>query len=752
MRKLMWFTLGFGAACACGSYLTNWFGWMIVIISVVVAAVMMAIKCENRVFRTVAMVCVGITAGILWFSAFDLIHLSGPRALNGQTIQTYIRASDYSRKTDYGYAVDGQINLDGKIYDVCAYLDETQEPLQLVPGDLISGNFRFKVTTDGNMGDSTYHQGNGTFLIAYQKGGIQVTPGEQSFKDLPAVLRHRILHILESAFPEDTVAFAKALFLGDASDLSYEVDTAFKASGIRHIIAVSGLHVSILFSAIYLICGKRRGITALFGIPVLVLFAAVTGFTPSVTRACVMQILMILALLLDREYDPQTALSFAALIMLVLNPLAVTSVSLQLSVGCMAGISLVAGRIRSWMLSDKCLGEAKGNGLNSKMKRFLAGGVSITLASMVLTAPLSAWYFGTISIVGVLTNLLTLWIVTFLFCGILAACLVGVFWISGAQGIAWVVSWGIRYVIWIAGMLSKIPVAVVYTKSTYIVLWLIFCYVIFAIFMLMKKKRPAVLASCALIGLCAALIVSWVEPLKDECRMTVLDVGQGQCILLQSRGRTYMVDCGGLGEERTADEAAHTLFSQGITKFDGVIITHFDSDHCDGAVNLLSRVDADLVLLPVAEDETGTKEAISNVTEGSVYPVPDTVELTYSDVKITVIPSHLGNSDNESGLCILFQSENCAILITGDRDMLGEQLLMHSVDLPELDALVVGHHGSKYSTGELLLEQTKPEIAIISVGENNPYGHPADETLERLKEFGCTVYRTDLHGTIIFRR
>ena len=234
--------------------------------------------------------------------------------------------------------------------------------------------------------------------------------------------------------------------------------------------------------------------------------------------------------------------------------------------------------------------------------------------------------------------------------------------------------------------------------------------------------------------------------------MTVLDVGQGQCILLQSRGRTYMVDCGGLGEERTADEAAHTLFSQGITKFDGVIITHFDSDHCDGAVNLLSRVDADLVLLPVAEDETGTKEAISNVTEGSVYPVPDTVELTYSDVKITVIPSHLGNSDNESGLCILFQSENCAILITGDRDMLGEQLLMHSVDLPELDALVVGHHGSKYSTGELLLEQTKPEIAIISVGENNPYGHPADETLERLKEFGCTVYRTDLHGTIIFRR
>lgn len=752
MRKLMWFTLGFGAACAWGSYLGNRFSLAIVIVAVIIAALLMVLKRENRLLRTVAMLCAGVAAGILWFSAFDAVRLSWPRALNGQTIQTYIRASDYSRTTDYGYAVDGQINLDGKIYDVCAYLDETQEPLQLVPGDLISGQFRFKITTDGNMGDSTYHQGNGTFLLAYQKGDIQVTPGEQTIRDLPSVLRHWIESMLESAFPEDTVEFAKALFLGDATDLSYEVDTAFKASGIRHIIAVSGLHVSILFSAIYLISGKRRGITALLGIPVLLLFAAVTGFTPSVTRACVMQILMILAMLLDREYDSETALSFAALIMLVLNPLAVTSVSLQLSVGCMAGISLAAGRIREWILSDKCLGEAKGNGIKAKVKRSFAGSVSITLSSLILTAPLSAMYFGTISIVGVLTNLLTLWIVAFLFCGILAVCLVGLFWIPGAQGIAWVVSWGIRYVIWMARMLSNIPVAVVYTKSLYIVLWLIFCYIIFAVFMVMKKKRPAVLVSCAVIGLCAALFVSWVEPLRDECRVSVLDVGQGQCILFQSDGRTYMVDCGGLGEERTADEAAHTLFAQGVTKLDGVIITHFDSDHCEGAVNLLSRVDADLVLLPDAEDETGTQEAISNVTEGTIYPVTDTVELAYSDVTITVIPSHLGNSDNESGLCVLFQTENCAILITGDRNVLGEQLLLRSADIPDLDVLIVGHHGSKYSTGEILLEQTKPEIAIISVGENNPYGHPAEETLERLKEFGCTVYRTDLHGTIIFRR
>ena len=109
------------------------------------------------------------------------------------------------------------------------------------------------------------------------------------------------------------------------------------------------------------------------------------------------------------------------------------------------------------------------------------------------------------------------------------------------------------------------------------------------------------------------------------------------------------------------------------------------------------------------------------------------------------------NSDNESGLCVLFQMENCAILITGDRNAFAERMLLRNIEIPDLDVLVVGHHGSKYSTGKELLEATKPETAIISVGENNPYGHPAQETLDRLIEFGCKVYRTDLHGTIIYR-
>ena len=752
MRKLMWFTLGFGAACAWGAYFSNQYGFIIMASSAIWAAVLGMLGHNRKFLRPGALFCAGVFVGIGWFWAFDMYHLAAPREMDKVTVQSSIRATDFSRETDYGYAVDGEIEINGQSYDVCVYLDEQDEPLSLQPGDMISGDFRFKVTTNGDLGDSTYHQGKGTFLIAYQRGDIMIAEGTpRAVMDLPAFLRERILTLLEEVFPADTAGFAKALLLGDSSDLVYEVDTSFKVSGIRHIIAVSGLHVSMLFSVVYFLSGKRRMMTALLGIPVLVLFAAVAGFTPSITRACIMQGLMLLALLLDREYDPPTALSFAALVMLLFNPLTVTSVSFQLSVGCMTGIFLFAERIRTWILSDKCLGEAKGKSLKSKLKRWLASGVSVTLGAMVVTTPLCAFYFGTVSLVGVLTNLLTLWIVTYIFCGIIAVCVLRVVWMSAAGILARVISWGIRYVLLVAQTLAALPMSAVYIKSIYIVFWLLFCYLLLAVFLFLKKKHPAVLAGCVVLSLCASVLVSWSEPLRDDYRVTVLDVGQGQCILLQSDGRTYLVDCGGKGAEQTADEAAETLLSQGISMLDGVVVTHFDGDHSEGIPNLLSRIDANVVLLPATEDESGTADRIKEVTDGSVFSVDETMELRFSDVSIRVMPAYSGNSDNESSLCVLFQTENCAILITGDRNGFGERMLLRNEDIPDLDVLIVGHHGSKYSTCEELLLATRPEIAIISVGENNPYGHPAQETLDRLVEFGCVIYRTDLHGTIIYR-
>ena len=150
------------------------------------------------------------------------------------------------------------------------------------------------------------------------------------FSDMPEVARplvkgakkafSKIEQMLYDCFPEDTVSFAKALLLGDTTDLTYEVDTALKISGIRHVVAVSGLHVAILFALIQMIALKNPVLTALLGFPVLLAFAALAGFTPSVSRACMMCGLMIFGRLIDKEYDGLTALSFAVLVMLIFNP------------------------------------------------------------------------------------------------------------------------------------------------------------------------------------------------------------------------------------------------------------------------------------------------------------------------------------------------------------------------------------------------------------------------------------------------
>jgi competence protein ComEC len=238
-------------------------------------------------------------------------------------------ATDYSTQTDRGSTVSVRISLDGKDYRALLYL---KGEYALKPGDRLKGAFRIRMTHEG-LEESTYHRGSGVFILGYGLDECQIFPCEKSsLRYFPARLRQEIVTRLETVFPEDVAFFTKALLLGDRSDVDYQTNTAFKTSGISHIIAVSGLHVSILFSVVFLLMGKKRILTAMLGIPLLILFAALAGFTPSITRACIMQILMILATLINREYDPPTALSTAVLLMLLINPMVVTSASFQLSV------------------------------------------------------------------------------------------------------------------------------------------------------------------------------------------------------------------------------------------------------------------------------------------------------------------------------------------------------------------------------------------------------------------------------------
>lgn len=742
MRKLMWFTLGFGFICGLGAYIPDRMNLKMVLAAAVILLPVCAVFAGRKANAArLLWVLLGCVLGSIWFGKYWSFYLSEPEYLHGRIETVTVRIADYSEESDYGMTADSVLMLSGKPYRVRLYLDEG-EPL--LPGYEVTGLFRFRVTTPEGDLNSQYHQGNGVFLLLYQEDSLTVSKRERQWYDAASVLRYRIREILYETFPGDAVAFAQALLIGDTEELDYRVDTDLKVSGIRHVVAVSGLHVSILFTLISTITFKKRFLTAVFGYPVLLIFAALAGFSPSVNRACIMWGLILGANLLDREYDGATALSFAVLTMLMGNPLVITSVGFQLSVGSVAGIYLFDPGIRKWILSH--FGEIKGKNMKSHAINWFASSVSITLSAMTMTTPLCAAYFGMVSLVGVITNLLALWVISGIFYGIMVVCLAALWWQTGAVWLAKLVSWPIRYALWVAGVMADFPIAAVYTCSPYITAWIVFVYGLLAVFFISRNRKPVLLSGCAVLGLCAALLASWVEPLTDDVRIEVLDVGQGQCILLQHEGRSFLVDCGGDSDTEAADMAAEILLSRGVESLDGMILTHLDRDHAGGAENLLQRMDCRLLVLPVEEND------LYLLTDGDVVYVREDLELTVGNAEIRIYAPTYPGTGNEKSLCVLFDTEKCDILITGDRNGFGERMLLRNADIPDVDVLVAGHHGSKHSSCEELLMAVRPEIVCISVGKDNSYGHPAPELLTRLEDFGCTVYRTDIDGSIIIRR
>ncbi|MCD7860009.1 MAG: DNA internalization-related competence protein ComEC/Rec2 [Firmicutes bacterium] len=746
MRRLLWFAVGFGAAAGlCCYYFRDWYLTLALWLLLAVGTCLL-LGVYFRTPRYLGLILLGFCAGTLWFFLRDGAYLAQARALD-ETQDTYtLQATDYSSETDYGGKVTASIRVDGRSFPVLVYLNDDAT---VSPGDTLSGEFLLRFTsTGGSKSDSSY-RAEGIFLLAYARGATEIVQADSvPAAYWPAQARHEIIARLQTLFDGNVFAFTEAVLLGETSDLDYETLSAFSACGLRHIVAVSGLHMGIVLACIYFLTARRRWLTLLVGVPTFFAFAAIVGFTPSVTRAAIMYSVLLLAECLNKEYDAPTSLAFAALCMLVLNPTVICSVSFQLSVCCVAGILAFAQPIRSGIIQSHLFAGAKGKGLLARLKRWFAGAMSVTLSANLLATTLVAYYFGAVSLIGPVCNLLLLWLIPVLFYGILLSIGLSFVWLPAARAAAFFTAIPIRIVLYAAKLLAKLPLAVGYTESVYIVAWIVIVYVLLAAFLLGSRRETVALLCCVLVLYCAAVGLSWYESAEDDFRLTVLDVGQGQCILVQSEGRHFLIDCGGTTDSGAADKAAETLLSQGISRLDGAILTHPDRDHCGGLAGLLSRVPADAVFLPQVE---GIEEFAATLSGVEPTYVSSDMVLEYESTKIVLYYAEMVDSGNESSLCILLDTEKCDILITGDRTTFGEYLLMHRVELPQVDILIAGHHGSAYSTGEALLAQVQPKYVFISVGANNSYGMPAADTLARLESAGCIVYRTDLNGTIVYR-
>lgn len=487
-----------------------------------------------------------------------------------------------------------------------------------------------------------------------------------------------------------------------------------------------------LSDVLFFLPGNRRK-KGLLLMPLLVVYAALVGFTPSICRAVFMQELLLLAPVLERETDGVTSLSLALAMILLQNPIAIADVGLQLSFSSMLGILLLMP-----MLSER-----SGNW------RWLDGvkrSLLLSLSANAFTMPLVLYYFDCASLLGLLSNLLLLWMLPIL---LPLALLTGA---TGWTAMVPLLDKLSGLMIWAVHKLAEFPWAVFTAQHGQFVLWLIVCYLLGAAALLCRWRKARVLTAISL-GTAALALCFWsVGAYYDSGALTcaMLDVGQGQCLLLTTREKTVVVDCGSRNEDSWAALDSELCLA-GREVVDLLILTHYDSDHINGATELLKNRQVGKLILPVpTEEELPDSKFLLSLAKGQGSDVLYLWETTDFTLDSAVFRVFVTYSEEENGLAVLASAGEEDLLIMGDADLAGEEKLVREEALPDIEVLAAGHHGSAGSTGVLLLDETRPELVLISVGENS-YGHPTEEMLERCRRYGAQVLRTDREQTIFVK-
>ena len=753
MRKMATISFSFAVAILFSRYFVPYHR-LLIYSAAAVAISLFGLLFIGRTRLLFFLILIPIAAGLMWSRVFISVFVKPAGQYHEKTTQVVAVVTGYPSARTRGYRVKCKIRS-GSGRSISTWLYYYRET-DLQPGDMIEVTARFS-RTDG-MEDSeridTFNS-QGAFLIGYVSGNIKILGAQRSLLHFPLKLANSTANMIDKLFDRDVSPFMQALIAGNREKLNSDkvLITALSASGISHVVSISGMHVSYLMGFLSVFIKKQR-LFAIIGIPLLVLFMAMTGFTASVTRAGIMQIFLISAPIFRRESDSLTSLSTALLVLLALNPFSVASVGLQLSFASTLGIILFTGKINT-SISDTLNERRRAENKALRMiLSFIASSFSTTVGALVFTLPLSVIHFGTISLIAPVTNLLTLWALSLAFPLGILACILGL--ISVPVGIiaAFPVTYAVRYIVFVARALAAIPFSAVYSSNPYILIWLAYIYVVFVTLPLYRVAiKQYLLPSClAIITICAILFVSPFLFSDYKNSITVLDVGQGLSVVFYSDDKIAVVDCGSTSGENAGFITHEYLSNQGKFVIDLLILTHFHDDHINGVEYLLSRMNVAAIAIPDPEGFFQAEDIIQLARKcgTDIIYVTETLRVSLGDTDLIIYPPPLyGESSNERGLCVLSVGSINA-LITGDMSASAERSLLRFAALPDIDILVVGHHGSRFSTSEELLSAVKPEIAVIPVGRNS-YGHPSEEVLLRLDYYFINILRTDHSGHITIR-
>lgn len=558
---------------------------------------------------------------------------------------------------------------------------------------------------------------------------------------LSNAIRRRVEEAYSAAGPESRGqgrALARALVLGDATGLPLEWKRGLRVTGVYHLMSVSGVHVALVAGGVWLLgFWLPRRLRLLLVLAAIALYLLLVGPMPALVRAAVMGLLAALALLAERPPAAANALGWAVILLVLHRPDVVLSVAFQLTVAATAGLLLMAPPLAERWRSRF-------------VPRWLAGSLAASVSAQLATLPWALPKFYLLSPLAPLVNLPAVpWAGLVLVASLLwtAVALVSPSLAGGLlpalDALAAPFSWP-----------SRTPPEVWWPLPMAVAPWAAWGMALAAGVLLFLPARRKVLflaAGLAGLGVCAA--AAWPGSAHADPELAMIDVGQGDAILLRDGDRAVLVDGGGWDNGDLGGRVLlPALLGEGVTRLQSLVMTHPDRDHCQGLVDVAAYLPVDEVWMGPGWEDEGCAGSLRDLPGTRTRILSRGSKLSLGRWRLAVLhpEADAPGESNERSLVILAEANGQRVLLTGDIESWAEHRLVDCCarDL-KVDLLKVAHHGSRTSSTTTFLEAATPRLALISAGVRNLYRHPAPEVVERLEEHGARVLRTDRSGAVV---
>ncbi|MGH2724876.1 MAG: ComEC/Rec2 family competence protein [Actinomycetota bacterium] len=666
----------------------------------------------------------------------------GPGELDGRVVAFRAVATSDLRTFEFGWGAEAtleEVELSGvgRETSLRVWIRGSDRSARFDAGVALEGSGRLEALEPGSSGFEDFLIGRGLKATLSVR---EVTAGERA-GSMPLRLANLARSGLRTGafrtLPDREAGLLLGLSIGDVREMDPEVEEDFRATGLAHLLAVSGSNVALFLAPVMAMAGALRlGRTtrAAVGITALAFFTLLTRWEPSVLRAGAMAVLALAAVWAGRPRSTAGALSVAVLLLLLADPGLASSLGFQLSVAATAGLAAVAGPLAARM---------------RWLPRPVAVATAATIAAQLAVSPLLLLHFGVVPTVTLAANVLAAPAVAPALCAGLVGAGAGLAWPSLAPVMEPVARVPLAYLAEVADRLARFPLPSVAGRGMALPL----VAAVVAVFLAWRIRRGRrggrIVAAAAVVA-----VVAWTAGLGGGAAraftVTFLDVGQGDAAVVRTpEGATVLIDAG--PEE---DEVAVDLARLGVRRIDLAVATHAHADHVDGFPAVLARFAVSLLLEPGCPGESPSYRRFLRAAEDEDVPVRHPrggQTLTIGSLLVEVLgPDGCSrDSPNDDSVVLRLSYEGATVLFPGDAEVPAQQDLLDDGDPVGAEVLKVPHHGGDTSW-EPFFDAVGARVAVVSTGPND-YGHPVPSVLAALRAAGMRVLRTDLAGDITVR-